>query len=40
VRARRTVWLAERLERLSSSERAAIESALQPLASLIAAPEP
>jgi DNA-binding MarR family transcriptional regulator len=40
VRARRTVWLAERLERLSPSERAAIESALQPLASLIADPEP
>lgn len=38
VRARRTVWLAERLERLSPSERAAIESALQPLASLIADP--
>jgi DNA-binding MarR family transcriptional regulator len=40
VRARRTVWLAERLERLSPSERAAIESALQPLASLLADPEP
>jgi DNA-binding MarR family transcriptional regulator len=38
VRARRTVWLAERLARLSPSERAAIESALQPLASLIADP--
>jgi DNA-binding MarR family transcriptional regulator len=40
VRARRTVWLAERLERLSPSERAAIESALQPLARLIADPGP
>jgi DNA-binding MarR family transcriptional regulator len=38
VRARRTVWLAERLERLSPGERAAIESALQPLARLIADP--
>jgi DNA-binding MarR family transcriptional regulator len=36
VRERRTVWLAERLELLSSSERAAIEAALRPLAGLIA----
>ena len=36
VRARRTVWLAERLERLSPSERAAIEAALKPLAGLVA----
>ena len=36
VRARRTVWLAERLERLDPADRALIESALQPLASLIA----
>ncbi len=35
VRARRTVWLAERLERLAPSERAAIEVALAPLAGLI-----
>ena len=36
VRERRTVWLAERLELLSPSERAAIEAALRPLAGLIA----
>jgi DNA-binding MarR family transcriptional regulator len=36
VRARRTVWLAERLARLASGERAAIEHALAPLAALIA----
>jgi DNA-binding MarR family transcriptional regulator len=36
VRERRTVWLAERLELLSAPERAAIASALQPLAGLIA----
>ncbi len=35
VRARRTVWLAERLERLAPSERAAIAVALVPLAGLI-----
>ena len=36
VRARRTVWLAERLERLRPSQRAAIEAALKPLARLVA----
>jgi DNA-binding MarR family transcriptional regulator len=36
VRERRTVWLAERLELLAPSERAAIEAALRPLADLIA----
>ncbi len=36
VRERRTVWLAERLELLAPSERAAIEAALRPLAGLIA----
>ena len=36
VRERRTVWLAERLELLPPSERAAIEAALRPLAGLIA----
>jgi len=36
VRARRTVWLAERLQRLAPSERAAIAGALAPLAGLIA----
>jgi DNA-binding MarR family transcriptional regulator len=36
VRARRTVWLAERLERLAPSERDAIAAALAPLAALIA----
>jgi DNA-binding MarR family transcriptional regulator len=38
VRARRTVWLAERLGRLSAPERAAIEAALGPLARLIVDP--
>ena len=36
VRERRTVWLAERLELLAPSQRAAIEAALRPLAGLIA----
>lgn len=36
VRERRTVWLAERLERLDPPARAAIESALAPLALLLA----
>lgn len=35
VRARRTVWLAERLERLAPRDRDAIEAALAPLANLI-----
>jgi DNA-binding MarR family transcriptional regulator len=35
VRERRTSWLTERLERLDASERAAIESALAPLAMLL-----
>ena len=35
VRARRTVWLAERLERLPASDRAAIAAALRPLERLI-----
>jgi DNA-binding MarR family transcriptional regulator len=35
VRARRTVWLAERLERLPEAQRAAIAAALRPLASLL-----
>jgi DNA-binding MarR family transcriptional regulator len=38
VRARRTVWLIERLERLDPAERAAVEAALEPLASLISEP--
>ncbi len=40
VRARRTVWLAERLERLEPDERMAIEAALAPLAGLVADPSP
>jgi DNA-binding MarR family transcriptional regulator len=35
VRARRTAWLTERLERLAPAQRAAIERALRPLATLI-----
>ncbi len=35
VRARRTVWLTERLQRLEASERAAIEAAIAPLARLL-----
>ena len=35
VRARRTVWLTERLQRLAPSERAAIEAAIAPLRSLL-----
>ena len=35
VRARRTVWLGERLQRLAPGDRRAIETALAPLASLI-----
>ena len=34
VRKRRTAWLAERLDRLSESDRAAIDAATQPLARL------
>jgi DNA-binding MarR family transcriptional regulator len=40
VRARRTVWLAERLERLQPAARAAIAAALEPLRGLIADSEP
>jgi DNA-binding MarR family transcriptional regulator len=36
VHTRRTVWLAERLERLRPTERAAIEAALEPLTRLSA----
>jgi len=36
VRARRTVWLTERLQRLDPPERAAIEAAIGPLRRLIA----
>jgi len=35
VRARRTVWLTERLQRLEPPERAAIEAAIAPLRSLL-----
>ena len=35
VRARRTVWLTERLQALASSERAAIEAAIAPLRRLL-----
>jgi DNA-binding MarR family transcriptional regulator len=35
VRARRTVWLTERLERLDPAERASIEAALEPLSKLL-----
>ncbi|HLW93788.1 MAG TPA: MarR family transcriptional regulator [Solirubrobacteraceae bacterium] len=35
VRARRTAWLTERLERLEPAQRAAVERALAPLGSLI-----
>jgi DNA-binding MarR family transcriptional regulator len=37
VRQRRTAWLARRLERLSDTERAAIEAALTPLEKLLEA---
>jgi len=40
VRARRTVWLAERLRGLAPPERAAIAGALAPLAALIADSRP
>jgi DNA-binding MarR family transcriptional regulator len=40
VRARRTVWMAERLERLQPAQRAAIAAALEPLQGLIADNEP
>ncbi|MGA2006784.1 MAG: MarR family transcriptional regulator [Solirubrobacteraceae bacterium] len=40
VRARRTVWLADRLERLQPAARAAIAAALEPLHGLIAEREP
>jgi DNA-binding MarR family transcriptional regulator len=40
VRARRTVWLAERLEHLQPAQRAAIAAALEPLQGLIADNEP
>jgi DNA-binding MarR family transcriptional regulator len=36
ARSRRTAWLAQRLRRLSDSERAAIQAALEPLALLLA----
>ena len=35
VRARRTAWLTERLERLEPAQRAAVERALAPLEALI-----
>jgi DNA-binding MarR family transcriptional regulator len=35
VRRKRTVWLAERLEKLSDEERKAIEAAIEPLARLL-----
>jgi DNA-binding MarR family transcriptional regulator len=35
VRARRTVWLTERLQRLAPAERASIETAIAPLRSLL-----
>lgn len=35
VRSRRTAWLAERLDRLSADERAAIDAALEPLLRLL-----
>ncbi|MGA3362059.1 MAG: MarR family transcriptional regulator [Solirubrobacteraceae bacterium] len=40
VRARRTVWLADRLERLQPAARAAIAAALDPLHGLIAERKP
>lgn len=39
VRSRRTAWLAERLERLSADERAAIDAAIEPLLRLLEAGE-
>jgi DNA-binding MarR family transcriptional regulator len=35
VRRKRTVWLAERLEKLSDEEREAVEAAIEPLARLL-----
>jgi DNA-binding MarR family transcriptional regulator len=35
VRSRRTVWLAQRLQKLSADERAAVEAALEPLTLLL-----
>lgn len=39
VRSRRTAWLAERMERLSDEERAAIDAAVEPLLRLLEAAE-
>jgi DNA-binding MarR family transcriptional regulator len=35
VRSRRTVWLAQRLQKLSGAELAAVEAAVEPLAFLL-----